>query len=60
MAVASSMLVLLGVMTLMLIGLTGLAGGAGSGTAFHCGKRFADDQCAFSGGGGGGNGGVRH
>ncbi len=32
MAVASSMLVLLGVMTLMLIGLTGLAGGAGSGT----------------------------
>jgi hypothetical protein len=32
MAVASSMLVLLGVMTLMLIGLTGLAGGSGSGT----------------------------
>lgn len=33
MAVASSMLVLLGVMTLMLVGLTGLAGGAGSGAA---------------------------
>ena len=33
MAVASSMLVLLGVMALMLIGLTGLAGGSGSGAA---------------------------
>ncbi len=33
MAVASSMLVLLGIMTLMLVGLTGLAGGSGSGTA---------------------------